>query len=73
MGIFKKMDRKPRARFILEFDEVPEFIFVQHADWRRRDVYQHGKKLEGLRAVAVRAEVGDVTSYELEFIAGMTK
>jgi hypothetical protein len=61
-----------RQKFILEFDEPPALVFVQHAVGHRCDVYQDGKKLKGVRAITIRAEANSPTTHVIEFATGLT-
>ena len=60
-------------KFILEFDEPPALVFVQHSVGDNCEIYQDGQKLKGVRTITIRAEAGEATTHEIEFVTGATK
>jgi len=47
-------------------------VFVQRgrgSDW---EIWQDGKRLNGVRSVVIRADYADATTHEVEFLTGAT-
>lgn len=59
--------------FRLVLDEPPALVFVQRSAGSALEVYQDGKRLEGVRAVTIRASVDSPTVHEIQFLTGLTK
>jgi hypothetical protein len=66
---------KMKKKFILEFDEEPALVFVQHkvGDIRNSDLYEDGKEVKGWRTIVIRGGLDEPTTHEIEFITGATK
>lgn len=66
---------KHKQKFILEFDEEPALVFVQHktGDIREAELYQDGKKVKGWRSVRIKGAIDEFTSHEIEYLTGLTK
>lgn len=60
-------------KFVLEFDEPPALVFVQHEVGCRFEVYQDGKRLHGVRSIKIRAGIDEITTHEIELVTGKTK
>lgn len=61
-----------KHKFILEFDDAPALVFVQRNARGSIEIYQDGKKLNGVRSIEIDAEVGEPTSHRVEYITGCT-
>jgi hypothetical protein len=62
-----------RKKIVLEFDETPTLVFVQNRVGNDFDVYQDGKKVNGIRSIVIRAGFDDATTHEIEYLTGCTK
>jgi hypothetical protein len=66
---------KMKKKFILEFDEEPALVFIQHKTGSivgDAELYQDGIKVKGWRDLSIRASVDDFTTHEVEYITGQT-
>lgn len=60
-----------KQKFVLEFDEVPDLVFVQEKN-KRPKVYQDGKEVNGIIQVRISAGANELTTHEIEYATGHT-
>lgn len=59
----------PKKKFILEFDEVPKFVFVSLDGFRNAEIYRNGEKEYGWFKLNLEAEIDEPTVYEISYFA----
>jgi hypothetical protein len=57
-----------KKKFILEFDEVPAFVFVSHNGSTQEQIYKHGEEVKEWKALTVRSRLEDITTHEIEYV-----
>lgn len=62
-----------KRKFTLEFDEAPPLVFVQNRLGNDFELYQDGKKVNGIRSLSINAGYDDFTTHEVEYMTGKTK
>ena len=64
-----------KKKFILEFDEEPALVFVEHESGGRRttQIYQDGKEVRGWRSARISSAIDYPTTHEIEYLTGYTK
>jgi hypothetical protein len=62
-------------KFVLEFDEEPALVFVQHktGDIQNAEFYQDGKEVKGVVALRIEAEIDHFTTHSIGYMTGATK
>ena len=62
-----------KKKFVIEFDEPPALIFIQEKAGPKCEVYQDGKKVNGIRSVKIYADYDEPTTHEIEYLTGCTE
>lgn len=65
-----------KKKFILEFDEEPALVFIQHKSGSisgDAHLYQDGQEVKGWRNVVIRCGIDEITTHEVEYVTGATK
>lgn len=60
-------------QFELKFEEAPALVFVQEQGSRFPKIYQDGKEVNGILAIVIKAETGEITTHEIVYATGCTK
>lgn len=65
-----------KKKFILEFDEEPALVFIQHKSGSitgDAQLFQDGREVKGWRSVVIRCGSDEITTHEVEYVTGATK
>ncbi|MBS4195366.1 hypothetical protein [Lederbergia citri] len=53
-------------------EKEPSLVFIQRKPGDDFTVLMDGKEVRGLRRITIHAEVGEVTTHEIEYLTGVT-